>query len=104
MIITVTLNPALDKTVLVRNFEVNHVCRVEEARLDPGGKGINVSKVIHSLGGRSVAVGVVGGAAGEYIRDQLDLMGIRNDLVFSRTETRTNLCLLYTSPALWPMS
>ncbi len=91
MIITVTLNPALDKTVLVRNFEVNHVCRVEEARLDPGGKGINVSKVIHSLGGRSVAVGVVGGAAGEYIRDQLDLMGIRNDLVFSRTETRTNL-------------
>lgn len=91
MIITVTLNPALDKTICVRNFAIGQVCRVEEARLDPGGKGINVSKVIHSLGGRSVAVGIIGGAAGEYIRDQLDLLGIRNDFVFSRTETRTNL-------------
>ena len=91
MIITVTLNPALDKTIVVRNFAVNHVCRVEESRLDPGGKGINVSKVLQSLGGRSVAVGIIGGAAGEYIRDQLDLMGIRNDFVFSRTETRTNM-------------
>lgn len=91
MIITVTLNPALDKTVRVSDFRIDHVCRVEEARLDPGGKGISISKVIHSLGGRSVAVGIVGGAAGEYIRDQLDFMGIRNDFVFSRTETRTNL-------------
>ena len=91
MIITVTLNPALDKTILVRNFTVNHVCRVEESRLDPGGKGINVSKVLQSIGGRSVAIGIIGGAAGEYIRDQLDLMGIRNDFVFSRTETRTNM-------------
>ena len=91
MIITVTLNPALDKTIHVNQFQVDRVCRVEDARLDPGGKGINISKVLHSLGARSVAVGIVGGAAGEYIRDQLDLMGIRNDLVFSRTETRTNL-------------
>lgn len=91
MIITVTLNPALDKTIVVRNFTVDHVCRVEESRLDPGGKGINVSKVLQNLGGRSVAMGIIGGAAGEYIRDQLDLMGIRNDFVFSRTETRTNM-------------
>ena len=91
MIITVTLNPALDKTVLVRNFAVSRVCRVEQSRLDPGGKGINVSRVLHGLGGRSVAMGIVGGAAGEYIRDQLDLLGVRNDFVFSRQETRTNL-------------
>lgn len=91
MIITVTLNPALDKTIVVRRFQVDQVCQVEDARLDPGGKGINISKVIHAMGGRSVAVGIVGGASGEYIRDQLDMMGIRNDLVFSRRETRTNL-------------
>ena len=46
MIITVTLNPALDKTICVRNFAIGQVCRVEEARLDPGGKGINVSKAV----------------------------------------------------------
>lgn len=91
MIITVTLNPALDKTIQVPNFQVDEVCRVTEARLDPGGKGINIAKVIHALGGNSVAVGIAGGAAGEYIRDQLDTIGIRNDLVFSRRETRTNL-------------
>lgn len=91
MIITVTLNPALDKTIYVRNFALGLVSRVEEARLDPGGKGINVSKVIHNLGGRSVAMGIVGGAAGEFIRDQLDQMNIQNDFVFSRAETRTNL-------------
>ena len=91
MIITVTLNPALDKTVTVPNFAVDHVCRVEEARLDPGGKGINISNVFSTLGGRSGAVGIVGGASGEYIRDQLDVKGIRNDLVFCRAETRTNL-------------
>ncbi len=37
MIITVTLNPALDKTILVKNFAVDRVCRVEDSRLDPGG-------------------------------------------------------------------
>ncbi len=91
MIVTVTLNPALDKTIVVHEFAVDRVCRVERSRLDPGGKGINISKVLHGLGGRSVAVGIVGGASGEYIRDQLDVMGIRNDFVFSRKETRTNL-------------
>ena len=91
MIITVTLNPALDKTMCVPRFCVGSVNRVEESRLDPGGKGINVSKVIRAIGGESVAMGIVGGTAGEFIRDQLDQMGIRNDFAFARAETRTNL-------------
>lgn len=91
MIITVTLNPALDKTITIPSFAIDRVNRVTSGRMDPGGKGINVSKVIHSLGGESVAIAVVGGAAGEYIRDQLDDMGIRNDCAFVRAQTRTNL-------------
>lgn len=91
MIITVTLNPALDRTIVAPNFAVDRVCRAASSRLDPGGKGVNVSRAVNRLGGRTAALGVAGGAAGEYIRDQLDLLGIRNDFVFVREETRTNL-------------
>ncbi len=93
MIITVTLNPALSRTIVVRDFEAGRVCQAESSHLEPGGRGIELSKAVCSLGGRGVAVGVVGGAAGEYIRDQLDALGVQNDLVFTRAETRTNLKL-----------
>ncbi len=97
MIITVTLNPALSRTIVVRDFEAGRVCRAESSHLEPGGRGIELSKAVCSLGGHGVAVGVVGGAAGEYIRDQLDALGVQNDLVFTRAETRTNLKLFDAS-------
>ena len=55
MIITVTLNPALDKTVEIPDFSIDAVGRITKMRTDPGGKGLNVSKVIAKLGGASVA-------------------------------------------------
>ncbi len=94
MIITVTLDSALVKTVFVSGFAPGHVCRAEASRLDPGGKSLEVAKAVSVLGGRGAVLGVAGGAAGEYIRDQLDLLGIQNDLVFTRTETRTDLDLV----------
>lgn len=91
MIFTVTLNPALDKTVVIRNFKPGTVCRTESARLDAGGKGINISKVVQSLGGHSLAMGIAGGATGEYLCRELQKMEIPNDFVFSPAETRVNL-------------
>ena len=67
MIYTVTLNPALDKTVEIRDFAVDSVNRITAMRTDPGGKGINVSKVIQKLEGKSIAAGILGGSTGEWI-------------------------------------
>lgn len=91
MIITVTLNPALDKTVTLPGFAINTVNRVQSARLDPGGKGINVSKTIQALGGSTLVLGVLGGAAGGYIKTALDAMNLANDMVLTPEPTRTNI-------------
>lgn len=91
MIITITLNPAVDKTVEIPDFEAGTVNRVSSVRLDAGGKGINVSKVIMSLGGKSCASGVLGGTTGNFIKESLNRMGIENKFLTIQGETRTNL-------------
>lgn len=91
MIITVTLNPALDKTLTLPGFAVNTVNRVQNIRLDPGGKGINVSKTIKNLGGKTLCLGALGGAPGGYIKTALDTMGLANDFVITGEVTRTNI-------------
>ena len=91
MIYTVTLTPALDKTVVIPGFAVDQVNRIRSVRLDPGGKGINVSKVLKALGTDSVAAGILGGGTGRFIQDRLNEMGILGDFVTVPEETRTNL-------------
>lgn len=91
MIVTVTLNPALDKTVTLPGFAVNTVNRVQSVRLDPGGKGINVSKAVQALGGKTLAISVLGGANGGYIKSALDAMDLPNHMILSEGPTRTNL-------------
>ena len=91
MIITVTLNPALDKTLTLPGFAVNTVNRVQQIRLDPGGKGINVSKSVKALGGKTLCLGILGGAPGDFIKAALDQMNLPNDMVFSSENTRTNI-------------
>lgn len=66
MITTITINPAVDKTIKISNFTVGNVNRVASVRLDAGGKGINVSKVIKNLGGESRSMGILSGASVVY--------------------------------------
>ena len=91
MIYTVTLNPALDKTVEIPNFSLDAVNRIAKMRTDPGGKGLNVSKVIAKLGGTSTALGVLGGTTGRRIADAMEELGICCNFTFVEGETRTNL-------------
>lgn len=90
MIITVCLNPALDKTISVDCLSVGGVNRIAASRLDPGGKAINVSKIVRILGGETLAIGVIGGESGAYIRSRMDAMGIPHDFVEVEAPTRTN--------------
>lgn len=91
MIYTVTLNPALDKTVEIPSLTVDSVNRITTMRTDPGGKGINVSKVIDKLGGKSIAIGILGGDTGRSIQTALKRMGLETDFCFVEGETRTNM-------------
>ena len=91
MIVTVTLNPAVDKTLVIPEFTIEAVNRVAQVQLDPGGKGINVSKSIRALGGDTVCMGVLGGSTGAYIRSALEEMGLPQDMVMTKRPTRTNM-------------
>ncbi len=91
MIYTVTLNPALDKTVEIPSLTVDSVNRITAMRTDPGGKGINVSKVIDKLGRKSIAAGILGGDTGMAIQSALKAMGLETNFQFVEGETRTNL-------------
>lgn len=71
MILTVTLNAAIDKRYVVEEFVEGEVNRVKECAYVPGGKGLNVSKPAAVAGARVVATGFVGGHAGNYIEDSL---------------------------------
>lgn len=91
MIVTVTLTPALDKTVTLPGFTVDKVNRIQSLRLDAGGKGINVSKVLSALGTPSVATGILGGSTGRFIQKSLEEEGIACDFSWVSQDTRTNL-------------
>ena len=91
MIVTVTLTPAMDKTVTLPDFRVNEVNRIQSLRLDAGGKGINVSKGLRALGVDSLATGILGGDTGRYIERSLHETGIACDFVWTDRDTRTNL-------------
>ena len=94
MIYTVTLNPALDKTVEIPSLTVDAVNRITSVRTDPGGKGINVSKVISKLGGKSIAAGILGGDTGRAILSALESMGLTTCFHFVEGETRTNMKII----------
>lgn len=94
MIYTATLNPALDKTVEIPGMALDTVNRVTSMRTDPGGKGINVSKVIAKLGGESCAVGILGGESGRTLLAALEREGLRTHFRFVEGQTRTNLKII----------
>ncbi|SES86097.1 1-phosphofructokinase [Anaerobranca gottschalkii] len=91
MITTVTLNPAVDITIEIDEFKLGSVNRATSKRKDPGGKGINVSRVINNLKEKTTAIGFIGGKNGEFILDYLNRENISHDFVLIDSETRENI-------------
>ena len=94
MIYTVTLNPAVDRELTVPIIEFDTVLRATDWRVDTGGKGFNVSRMLMSLETPSTALGFAAGRAGELLRDGLESLGIQTDFVWVDGETRTNVSIV----------
>lgn len=91
MIITVTINPAVDKTVEIEELKYGELNRFKNVISDAGGKGINVSKAIKALGGNSIASGFIGGSNGVFIETALNELNINCDFIHIQQNTRSNL-------------
>ena len=97
MIYTLTLNPAVDRELTVPAIEFDSVLRASEARVDFGGKGFNVSRLLKGMNEPSTAVGFLGGTAGELLQKGLQSLGIGTDFVWVSEETRTNVSIVTQS-------
>lgn len=94
MIITITLNPAVDRTLTVPRFCPGRVNRALASRVDAGGKGINVSKALKELGSESIACGLIAGRNGRMIKEQLTAANIKYDFVEVPGDTRVNIKII----------
>jgi 1-phosphofructokinase family hexose kinase len=94
MILTVTLNTAIDKTLAVPNFRLGRRHRTVEQTTMPGGKGVNVARVLKTLGAPVIATGLAGGATGTRLVEQLTDFAVLSDFVRIREESRTNTAVI----------
>ena len=94
MITTVTLNPAIDTRYFIEDFKEGRLFRAEKTIKSPGGKGLNVTKVLRQMGADVVATGIIGGKNGEWIQENLKKMDIKEEFYVSSAETRVCIAVL----------
>jgi 1-phosphofructokinase family hexose kinase len=94
MIITVTLNAAIDRTVAVPNFRLGNRHRAVESRTVAGGKGINVARALKLLGRPVITTGFAGGPTGNRLLEQLRTEAVLTDFTRIAAETRINLAVI----------
>lgn len=90
MITTITLNPAIDKTITVEHFKLNSVNRVKSVHEDIGGKGINVSKVLTCLNSKNTAIGFIGERNYGVVQSLIKKENLATDFILVDAYTRIN--------------
>lgn len=97
-VMTVTLNPSLDREIIVENFKCGNMYRISNpsnAVMEPGGKGINVSRILSKLGVENMALGFLGGFIGRvFLEKLLEDKNITANFIFVEEETRENIAIL----------
>ena len=96
MILTVTLNPAVDLDFIVSDLRLGGRYRANVSRRSPGGAGINISIILSRLGRPSIAMGFLAGFDGAYILDALRREGVATNFIHTKGETRINVCIIDT--------
>lgn len=91
MIYTCTIAPSVDYTTYLPDFEAGKLNRSQQVYYYPGGKGINVSRVLKRLGAESMALGYAGGFTGRYIADFLEAEGVATDFIAIEEISRINV-------------
>lgn len=95
MIVTVTMNPSIDISYPLSSLAIDTVNRTDQVTKTAGGKGLNVTRVIHDLGGDVVATGVLGGFHGAYISEELNKAGIKQAFTSIKEESRDSIAILH---------
>src|SRR4030042_3261202 len=93
MIATITLNPSIDEDIFVDGLVLDEANRWVKLQRYPGGKGINVSRAIHEMGGVSIAYGLIGGHIGRTVEILVDEEGVLFSFTPIERETRTNFII-----------
>lgn len=91
MIYTVTLNPSIDYIVGLNGLNTGELNRIQEDQFFPGGKGINVSRILNNLGYDNTALGFIGGFTGEFLKDELKKEKIKSNFTQIEKPTRINI-------------
>jgi len=96
MIITVTLNPSIDRTINLDKLKLGSINRSKNVQVDPGGKGVNVSRALSAFGSKTHAILICAGLAGQWFSKALGDQEISNTIVKSHGITRNNMTLVET--------
>ena len=94
MILCITPNPAIDRTIIVPSLVLGSVNRAERSIVAAGGKGLNVARAIRTLGGESLCMGFAGGHAGHLLADLAQNEGLLSSWTWINSETRTCIILV----------
>ncbi|MDT9337166.1 1-phosphofructokinase [Clostridium perfringens] len=91
MIYTLTLNPSIDYVIDVENLELGKVNRTSKDFKFPGGKGINVSRILGNQKIDNIALGFLGGFTGKFIEDNLNALGVKTEFIKVKGDSRINV-------------